>query len=63
MFLLEITHIIYILFVILLASFRHMGKNDLHDKSKEREQRFTILNRPATEFLFIYSTLRITFMF
>lgn len=54
---------IYILFVILLASFRHMGKNDLHDKSKEREQRFTILNRPATEFLLIYSTLRIAFMF
>jgi len=53
-FLLEIIHIIYILFVILLASFRHMGKNDLHDKSKEREQRFTTLNRPATDFfLFI----------
>lgn len=26
-----------------MASFRHMGKNDLHDESKEREQRFTML--------------------
>lgn len=46
-----------------MASFRHMGKNDLHDKSKEREQRFTILNWPATELLFIYSTLRMTCVF
>lgn len=41
---------IYIFFVILMASFRHMGQKDLHDKSKEREQRCTMPTDPPLNF-------------